>query len=137
METKREYIETCKHDKHIYSLGTRWCDNGYEQNLYDCKNCPGYEPIGEVEVTINSTHEDCEPIYIEIKDGTLHSDKIIENKPIENKPIENKPMKQEFIDDIMNRVKKAEEKIRNYYIYGHDINLHIEKAANNIDYVKK
>ena len=122
-ETKKEYIETCKHDKHIHSLGTRWCDNGYEQNLYDCKNCPGYEPIGEVEI---STTEG-EPIYIEIKDGLFQTDEIIENKPMEQK----------FADDIMNKVKKAEEKIRNYYIYGRDINLHIEKAANNIDYVKK
>ena len=64
----KSYIETCKHDKHIHSLGTRWCDNGYEQNLYDCKNCPGYEPIGEVEM---STTEG-EPIYIEVKDEALH-----------------------------------------------------------------
>lgn len=124
MKTKKEYIETCKHDKHIYSLGTRWCDNGYEQNLYDCKNCPGYEPIGEVEI---STTEG-EPIYIEVKDGPLHSDEVIKNKPMtdEDREAKNK--------EIIERILKVAKMIENYYRYGHDINLHIEKAANNIKY---
>lgn len=59
MATEKQFIGTCRHCGRIATLGARWCKNGYEQYLYECgSKCPGYEPVGKIEITTTETKEE-------------------------------------------------------------------------------